>query len=172
MPVIGDLKGHGIAAMRSRRYRRFFEEHGYVFSFVSVRPRTMYHQGIPRHWSRSTKEDFWQQELQFIGQQELYNKELYAAHATPDGVFGYQDRYDEYRRQESTVAGDFRDSTLNYWHMARTFTSDPALNATFVKANPTNRIFAASTNDTLYAMVMQSIQARRMVAKVAKSRTF
>lgn len=172
MPVIGALKGHGISAMRSRRYRRYFEEHGYIISVVSVRPKSMYHQGIPRHLLRTVKEDFWQRELQTIGQQEIYNREVYAGHATPGGVFGYQDRYDEYRRNESRVMGEFHGTVLNNWHMARDFSSDPALNSTFVEANPTTRIFAASTNDTLYAMIAHSMQARRLVAKIGKSRTF
>ena len=102
---VGELRGHGIAAMRSNRYRRFIEEHGYVFSFVSVRPITIYAQALHRTWNRRTKEDFWQKELRHIGQQAVLNKEVYAEHTTPDGTFGYQDRYDEYRRQESTVAG-------------------------------------------------------------------
>lgn len=166
---VGALRGHGIGAMRSNRYRRFFEEHGYVFSFVSVKPRTMYIQGIPRHWNRRVREDFWQQELQHIGQQEVLNKEVYAAHATPDGVFGYQDRYDEYRRTESTIAGEFRTSLLNFWHLARDFGSDPALNADFVKCVPTERIFADNQEHTLYGMFNHSMQARRLVAQVGKS---
>nr|QJB20127.1 MAG: major capsid protein [Microvirus sp.] len=170
--VVGDLKGHGIGAMRSNRFRRFFEEHGYVFSFVSVKPKTMYVQGVHRTWNRRIKEDFFQKELQHIGQQEVLNKELYAAHTTPDGTFGYQDRYDEYRRSESGVAGEFRTSTLNYWHLARTFSSDPALNSTFVSSVPTERVFAASTNDTLYVMAMHSIQARRLLTKRGTSFTF
>lgn len=166
---VGDLKGHGIAAMRSNRFRRFFEEHGVVISLMSIRPRTMYIQGLSRMWNRRVKEDFWQQELQHIGQQEVLNKEVYAAHASPAGVFGYQDRYDEYRRQESTIAGEFRNTTLNYWHLGRDFSSDPALNASFVKCVPTERIFAASTNDVMYNMVRHSIQARRLVSQVGKS---
>ena len=166
---VADLKGHGIGALRSNRYRRFFEEHGYVISLLSVLPKTMYYQGVPRTFNRTTKEDFWQKELEHIGQQEIRNKELYAAHASPDDVFGYQDRYDEYRREESRVAGEFR-STLNYWHMARSFSSDPALNASFVKSNPTNRIFASTATDTLWIMANHSIQARRFVA--AKGNSF
>jgi len=168
---VGELRGHGIGAARSNRYRRFFEEHGYVFSFISVRPKTIYAQGLPRTWNRRTKEDFWQQELQHIGQQEVLNKEVYAAHATPDGTFGFQDRYDEYRRQESTIAGEFR-STLDFWHMARIFSSDPALNASFVQANPTERIFAVPSTDVLYCYVRHSIQARRLVAQTGRSYIF
>ncbi len=166
---VGSLKGHGIGATRSRRYRRFFEEHGYVVSLLSVRPKTMYVQGLPRTWNRRTKEDFWQKELQHIGQQEILNKELYAAHATPEGTFGYQDRYDEYRRAESTIGGEFRDTTLDFWHMARIFSGDPTLNGTFVSSNPTKRINAVQTNDVLWIMANHSIQARRMVANRGNS---
>jgi len=126
-------------------------------------------QGLFRMWNRRTKEDFWQKELQHIGQQEVLNKEVYAAHTSPDGVFGYQDRYDEYRRQESSVAGEFRSSTLNYWHMARDFSSNPALNASFVNCVPTERTFPVPANDVLYIMAKHSIQARRLVAKTGES---
>jgi len=160
---VGELRGHGIAAMRSNRYRCFFEEHGYVFSMISIKPKTIYAQGIPRTWNRRTKEDFFQKELQHIGQQEILNKEIYAAHATPDGVFGYQDRYDEYRRKESSIAGEFRD-VLDFWHYARIFASDPALNSSFITANPTKRPNAVQTNDVLYIMANHSIQARRMIS--------
>lgn len=159
---VGNLKGHGIGALRSNRYRRFFEEHGYVFSFFSVKPRTMYVNGLPRTWNRRVKEDFFQKELQHIGQQEILNKELYAAGGSPEGVFGYQDRYDEYRRTESTVGGEFR-SSLDFWHMARNFSSAPALNAAFVKSNPTKRIYAEDTSDALQVMTNHSIQARRLL---------
>lgn len=168
---VGTLRGHGIAAMRSNRYRRFFEEHGYVYTFLSVRPKTVYMQGLFRHWNRRTKEDYWQQELQHVGQQEVLNKELYAAHATPDGVFGYQDRYDEYRRSESLVSGEFR-TTLNFWHMARDFGSTPALNGTFVSCAPTERIFATPSTDNLWIMSNHSIQARRLVSPKGNSFIF
>lgn len=168
---VADLKGHGIGALRSNRYRRFFEEHGYVFSFISVKPKTIYANGLPRTWNRRTKEDFFQKELQHIGQQEVLNKELYAAHAQPDGVFGYQDRYDEYRRSESTIAGEFR-TVLNDWHYARIFASAPALNADFVKSVPTKRVNAVQTNDILYIMVNHSIQARRIIAASGSSFIF
>lgn len=166
---VGELKGHGIAALRSNRYRRFFEEHGYVLTFLSVKPKTMYVQGLPRTWNRRTKEDFFQKELQHIGQQEILNKELYAAHTTPEGVFGYQDRYDEYRRTESTIAGEFRDSTLDYWHMARIFSSNPTLNGDFVKSVPTKRVYAVPSQDVLWVMANHSVQARRIVAPSGKS---
>jgi hypothetical protein len=165
---VGTLRGHGIAAMRSNRYRRFFEEHGFVLSIMLVRPKAIYMQGIPRSWLRRVREDFFQTELQHIGQQEVYTKELYGA--APDGengdlkVFGYQNRYDEYRGHESYVCGEFRD-ILDYWHLARSFSNEPVLNADFISATPSERIFAAQENDQLYCMINHSLQARRLMSK-------
>lgn len=165
---VGSLKGHGISSMRSNRFRRFFEEHGFVLTLLVARPKTIYSTGLVRHWNKRTKEDYWQKELEHIGQQEVLNKEVYAAHGTPDGVFGYQDRYDEYRRSESTIAGEFR-TTLNYWHFARTFGSPPALNADFVKCVPVETPFAVPSEDVLQIMAKHSIQARRLVCKTGTS---
>ena len=89
---IGDLYGHGVAHMRSNAYRRSFEEHGYVLSFLSVRPKAMYLNGVTRHWLRQDREDFWQRELEQIGQQEILNAEVFADGSPADtATFGYQD---------------------------------------------------------------------------------
>lgn len=168
---VGDLKGHGIAGMRSRRWRRTFEEHGFMFTFMVVRPKSIYADGLERPWNRRFKEDFWQPELQFIGQQAILNKEVDFAHATPDGVFGYQDRYDDYRSAWSRIAGDFR-TTLDFWHFARIFGSSPALNEDFVKCVPSEEPFAVPSEDVLYVTANHSIQARRLVVPVGKSMLF
>lgn len=168
---VGTLRGHGISSMRSNRYRRFFEEHGYVITLLTARPKAIYASGLSRTWNRRVKEDFWQKELEHIGQQEVLNKEVYAAHASPNGTFGFQDRYDEYRRSDSTIAGEFR-STLNFWHFARIFGSSPALNADFVKCVPTEVPFAVPSEDVLYIMARHSIQARRLVCQTGNSFIF
>lgn len=165
---VGTLRGHGISSMRSNRYRRFFEEHGYVLSLLTARPKTIYASGLARHWNRRTKEDFWQKELEHIGQQAVLNKEVYAAHGSPNNTFGYQDRYDEYRRTFSSIAGEFR-TTLDFWHFARQFGSPPALNADFVKCVPTEEPFAVPSEDVLQVMARHSIQARRLVCKTGTS---
>lgn len=161
---VGNMAGHGIGAMRSNRYRRFIEEHGIIISLMCVKPLTIYASGLPKMFSRTTKFDYFQKELQHVGQQEVYNKEVRWAHATPNGIFGYGDRYDEYKHGFSGVSGDFR-TTLNTWHMARIFASDPTLNADFIKADPTNRIYQSTSTDQLYVMAHHSIQARRLVKK-------
>lgn len=167
----GDMKGHGIVAMRTNRYRRFFEEHGIVMTLASVVPKSIYTQGLHKKFHRDVKEDFFQRELQNLGEQAVLNKEVYTEHTTPDGTFGYQARYDEYRSHPSGVAGDFH-SGLDHWHMARIFATDPSLNNTFVEATPTDRVYASTSEDPLYAMANHSIQARRQMSLIAKPKTF
>ena len=167
---LGQMGGHGIAAVRSNRYRRFVEEHGIVITLMSVRPKTIYTQGIHRSFLRQDKEDFYQRELQQIGQQEIYRQEVYAdMDDNTRTTWGYQDRYADYKTIPSNVHGEFR-STLNYWHMGREFTSAPALNFNFVNCDATKRIHAEQTQDSLWCMVNHSIQARRMVRKSPSSR--
>lgn len=162
---IGQMKGHGIAAMRSNRYRYFVEEHGYIMTLLSIRPRAMYTTGLDRTWFRRAKEDYYQRELELIGQQAILNKELMWQNvAADDNTFGYQDRYAEYRHQYSNIAGNFR-TTLNYWHLARIFGALPTLNQSFTDCSPGKRIFAEQTAHSCWIMASHSIQARRMVGR-------
>lgn len=161
---VGTLRGHGVSGGRTRRWRRFFEEHCIVMTLATIRPIALYTQSLPRAWSRVIKEDYWQKELEHIGEQEVANKELYAYGSSPDGVFGYMDRYDEYRSVQNTVCGDFRDK-LDYWHLGRVFASQPVLNSDFVSCNPSKRIFTEQTADEFYCMFLHSVQARRLISR-------
>lgn len=162
----GDMKGHGIAALRSRRFRRFFREHGILMTVMSVVPKTIYAQGLHKGFKREVKEDYFQYEFQHIGDQAILNSEIYTEHSSPDGTFGYIGRYDSYRNHPSNIAGEFH-STRDDWHMARIFSSDPALNSTFINCTPTTRIYASAATDQLMVMAGHSVQARRMMAKYA-----
>ena len=168
---VGDLYGHGIAAMKSNKYRRFIEEHGYIVTLMSVRPKAIYTQGVHRHWLRKHKEDFYQRELEHIGQQEVYNNEVYADVANGTETFGYQDRYREYREHPSRVSAEFRD-TLDYWHMGRQFADPPVLNQSFTDCVPTKRIHNEQTMNSLWIMCQHRIAARRLVSRNAAPRIF
>lgn len=160
---IGDLKGHGISALRSNRYRYFCEEHGYIMSLLSIRPKTMYTQGIPKTFVKRSKEEYYQKELEQIGQQPIVNAELYTNNTATDWqYFGYSDRYAEYRSTPSSIAGEFR-NTLNFWHMGRVFGGVPTLNQSFTDCDPGRRNFAVQTNHVCWVMVNHDIQARRML---------
>ena len=137
-------------------------------SLMFVRPIPVYAQGIDKLWSRETKEDFWQPQFEHIGQQKVLTKEIYATGSPEidDANWGWQNRYDEYRRGVNHVSGEFRD-TQDYWHMARMFASNPVLNSDFVQCHPTDRIFQASeaNADQLLCMVQNRLIARRLVSK-------
>lgn len=164
---VGDLYGHGIAAARGRRVRRFIPEHGYIMSLLCVRPIPVYSQGIERLWSKSTKYDFWTKELEHIGQQEVLNSEVYADGTSDDGnTFGFQNRYDEYRRGVNVISGEFR-TNQDFWTLSRIFANRPALNGSFVECNPSDRIFQVGeqNSDQIYCMVKNNVIARRLVSK-------
>lgn len=167
---VGDLYGHGVAAMRSNAYKRLFPEWGCVISCVSFRPRAMYMDGIPRTFLRQDREDFWDQTLERVGDQAVWKNEVYADAVDGDGVWGYQGRYDDYRGHMSGVSGEFRD-TLDYWHMGRTFATDPALNETFVTCDPSKRVFNEQTQHSLWCRVRHNISALRPVSPRATTRT-
>ena len=168
---VGDLFGHGIAAMRSNKYAHRVQEHGYIISLLSVRPKTIYQQGLAREWLKFDREDYHDPFLDFVGQQEVFNAEALSSHPQPLDVFGYQDRYDEYREQASNVSGEFRD-TLDYWHLARQYDAEtpPVLNNAFIECVPSKRIFNEQTQDSLWIMAHHRIAAHRNIPQRATAR--
>lgn len=160
----GDMTGHGISVGSTNQFRKSFDEHGYVMGVLSVLPRTIYQQGVPRHFMRKDKLDYYFPEFANIGEQEIKNHELYytgsGSDSVSDDTFGYQQRYAEYKHACGSVHGDFKD-TLNFWHMGRIFSSQPALNESFMKSDPTNRIFAVATGDKLWCQLYNEVHARR-----------
>lgn len=167
---VGDMYGHGIMSMRSNRFKFFAEEHGVIISLMSVLPHNMYSDGVDRMWLKTTKDEFYQKELNAIGMQEIYNAELFVDKPeTQKATFGYQDRYNEYRHSMSKIHGDFR-KTMDYWHLARQFDSLPVLNASFIKAQPSKRIFAEQTSNCLWVMAKHNLKALRCMPKKAQTK--
>lgn len=167
---VGEMRGHGIAAMQSNRYRKYIPEYGFVISVMVIRPKTSYQDGVHKMWLRRVKEDYFQPELQHIGMQAIQNQEIYAKSANRSGVFGFQDRYDEYRFMFDQATGELRD-TLDFWHMARKFSSEPALNASFVECSGVDRIFATNA-DQFIVRAKHSIQAKRVLHMNGKPMVF
>lgn len=164
--VQGYMSGHGISVGKDNGFTRKFEEHGFILSILSVIPRTAYQDGIPRIYHKFDKFDYAWPEFANIGEQEIQNQELFANYGGTDderkATFGYQSRYSEYKYGLSSVHGAFRNE-LDYWHLGRKFTSPPALNGTFVQANPDTRIFNVidPTEDHLYCQVYNKVSAIR-----------
>lgn len=136
----GDLAAMGTMVSRGNGFRQSFTEHGMIIGLVSVRADLTYQQGMRRMWSRKTKFDYYFPVFAMLGEQTVLNKEIYSTGtATDDGVFGYQERWAEYRYAPSHITGLFRSTaagTIDPWHLAQRFTSLPTLNAQFIEDNP------------------------------------
>lgn len=170
----GNMAGHAISANRGKSFRYRCLEHGYIITLMSFLPRTAYQQGIPRHFSRITWQDYAWPTFAHLGEQAVLNKELY--HDGDDGkndeTFGYVPRYSEYRYIPSRVAGEFK-TTLAHWHMGRIFANRPALNEQFIVANAgtngsvRNDIFAvnAPNNQNIWCHVSNRWFVRRSLPK-------
>lgn len=146
--VVGALGGTGTAAgMHHASYAA--TEHGFIIGLVSVRAELSYQQGLHLQWTRSTMYDYYFPALAGLGEQTVLEREIYCTGnpANDALVFGYQERWQEYRTRTSEVTGIMRStaaSTLDAWHLARKFTSAPNLNATFINETPPmTRVLAA-----------------------------
>lgn len=136
----GNLAAFGKFFNQGRGFTHSFVEHGCIIGLLSVRANLSYQQGLNRMFSRNTRYDFYWPELAHLGEQAVLNKEIYAtATETDDQVFGYQERYAEYRYKPNLITGKMRSTdpqSLDYWHFAQEFTSLPQLNASFIEENP------------------------------------
>lgn len=135
---------------RGNGFSKSFTEHGWIIGLINVRADLTYQQGINRMWTRSTKFDMYWPTFAFLGEQAVLNKEIYAqGTADDDGVFGYQERYAEYRYAPSQITGKFRSTyaqSLDSWHLAQKFENLPKLNPEFIVDNPpVDRVVAVSS---------------------------
>lgn len=153
----GQLAAFGTSSTRgsSVGFSKSFTEHGYVIGMACARADITYQQGINRLWTRSTRFDFFWPKLQQLGEQEIYNKEIYVSGS--DGlnneVFGYQERYAEYRYKPSEIHGTFRSNIatpIDQWHLAEEFATRPVLNSEFIEQNtPIERAIAVTSEPHL-----------------------
>lgn len=145
---MGTLAAIGTGVAHGHRFTQSFTEHGLLLGLASVRADMTYQQGMRRMWSRSTRYDFYFPAFAMLGEQAILNKEIYTVGSATGGlgaadqdmqVFGYQERWADYRYHPTRVSGLFRStaaSTIDAWHLGQKFTSLPALNATFIQDNP------------------------------------
>lgn len=164
---LGNLAGHGISVGGGNKYKYRATEHGLIMGLINVQPVTAYMQGIPRMYTKSDRLDYFWPSFEHIGEQEVKVKEIWAAGTDAEGeeTFGYVPRYSEYKFMPNRVAGEFKGTQLNFWHLARIFSAKPVLNQSFVEADPSKRIFATQTGHQVYAHIYNRIKAVRKMAK-------
>lgn len=137
----GNLSAYGVTAAKFHGFTKSFVEHGYIFGFVCARADLTYQQGINKMWLRSTVYDFYWPTFAHLGEQAIELREIYAQGSDADTtVFGYQERYAEYRYKPSQITGKFRSSVtggnLDVWHLSQFFKNAPTLNEEFIVENP------------------------------------
>ena len=137
----GNLSAYGVTAAKFHGFTKSFVEHGYIFGFVCARADLTYQQGINKMWLRSTVYDFYWPTFAHLGEQAIELREIYAQGTEADEtVFGYQERYAEYRYKPSQITGKFRSSVtggnLDVWHLSQFFKNAPTLNEEFIVENP------------------------------------
>lgn len=147
---LGALGGVGSAqGQHSASYAA--TEHGYVIGLINVRTELTYQQGIPRLWTKSTRYDFYYPALAGLGEQAVLRQEIYATGVDADDqtVFGYQERWHEYRTRYSDVSGLFRSTSagnIDEWHLGQQFSAPPTLSQTFIEDTPPmTRVLAAGS---------------------------
>jgi hypothetical protein len=147
----GNLAAFGVVSDSFHGFSKSFVEHGYVFGFVNVRADLTYQQGLNRMWSRQGRFDFYWPVLAHLGEQAVLNKEIYAQGTdADDDVFGYQERYAEYRYYPGQITGKFRSTDpqpLDSWHLAQKFSSLPTLSSQFIQEDPPVERVVAVTDE-------------------------
>ena len=137
----GNLSAYGVTASEFHGFTKSFVEHGYIIGFVCARADLTYQQGINKMWLRSTVYDFYWPTFAHLGEQAIELREIYAQGSEADtAVFGYQERYAEYRYKPSQITGKFRSAVtggnLDVWHLSQFFKNAPTLNEEFITENP------------------------------------
>lgn len=144
----GNLSAYGVTGAKFHGFTKSFVEHGYLFGFCCARADLTYQQGINRMWTRSTVYDWYWPTFAHLGEQAILLKEIYATGDTEqdNSVFGYQERYAEYRYKPSIICGKFRSNikgNLDMWHLSQYFETAPKLNPEFIEEDvPIKRIIA------------------------------
>ncbi|WNK13290.1 MAG: major capsid protein [Microvirus sp.] len=142
-----NLAAYGTMGVSGHGFTQSFTEHCIVIGLVSVRADLTYQQGLNKMWSRRTKYDYYWPALSMIGEQAILNKEIYAQGGDPgsptqlqdEEVFGYQERYAEFRYKPSTIHAQMRSSfaqSLDTWHLSQDFATLPLLNDAFIQDTP------------------------------------
>lgn len=136
----GNLSAFGVSGARYHGFSKSFVEHGYIIGLANVRADLTYQQGINKMWSRKTVLDFYWPSFAHLGEQAVLNKEIYAQGTSQDDeVFGYQERYGEYRYKPSMITGKFRSTyaqSLDAWHFSQKFENLPTLSNQFIQDHP------------------------------------
>lgn len=153
--VLGELAGIGTGVATGHGFNQSFTEHGVIIGLVSVRGDMTYQNGISRMWWRRTQFDFFWPALAHLGEQAIQSREIFCdASAGDTDVFGYQERWSEYKYKPSRISGVFRSSyatPLDVWHLAENFATRPVLGEVYAQdpsALTVERVLQTNTTES------------------------
>lgn len=133
-----------------------FTEHGWLLGLAVVRTVHTYQQGLNRMFSRKSMFDFYWPEFANLGNQAIYNKEIYLQNTSADDqVFGYQEAWAEYRYLPDIVTGEMRSNynqSLDIWHWADDYAALPTLGDEWIEETKANveRTLAVQNHDQFF----------------------
>lgn len=147
---LGTLGAVGYHAHSGIGFSKSFTEHGVILGLMCAYAGDLtYQTSLNRMWSRQSRVDYYWPSLQALGEQEILNKEVFCVDHTTDTdsdgtvdndeIWGYQERWSEYRYAQSMITGKLRSSyatSLDVWHLSQDFASLPDLNSDFIEENP------------------------------------
>lgn len=170
----GNLSAIGMTGSAKRGFRKSFVEHGYIIGLAHVRADVNYQQGLRKMWSRRTRFDYYWPQLAHLGEQAILNKEIFVqgsgvtdtdGEVVDNKVFGYQERWAEYRYFPNEIVGKMRSTaqtSLDVWHLAQYFTELPKLNAEFIEsASQVARVSAVPSEPTVLLDVLFDCKVAR-----------
>lgn len=140
--ALGDLAAYGHTTSYKHAFTKSFTEHSCIMGLLVVRTDQSYNQGINRMWSRQRLYDVYDPALAFLGEQAVYNKELYAQGNEVDNeVYGYQERWAEMRYLPNIITGAFHTTyaqSLDFWHYGTNIGSLPVLSQQWIEETTAN----------------------------------
>lgn len=138
----GHVTGFSKTVGQGASFVKSFPEPGYVIGVCAIRTLHTYQQGLDRSWSRFSRLDYYHPVLASIGEQPVFNKELYVYGDDGEEVFGYQEAWGDYRFAQSYVSGAFRSNyphgSLDFWTYTDDFDSTPRLSDEWMRETDVN----------------------------------
>lgn len=174
---LGKQGGHALGMMKPKRFKHYAPEHGMILTMAYIRPKAIYYGGADRFFHKRDMLDFYQAEFSNIGYQPVYKTEIGSVSSGNQGIqqseddmpiFGYEQRYNEYRSCSSVVTGNLAPNrNMSSWANPRNFTTAPNLNSDFLECNPSNQIWAYPNEPKAIVHFERKVSTRNFVPNSA-----
>lgn len=140
--ALGNTAAYSLTTCSKQMVDYAATEYGFIIGLAVVRVEHSYQQGLATKWTRGGRFTYYDPRLAALGEQPVYNKEIYAQGTTEDDeIFGYQEAWADYRYKPSYVTGEMRSNyqtSLDAWHYADDYDKLPRLSAEWIQEGTQN----------------------------------